>query len=163
MRARLTVTEMMVAAYVGSCRNVQSLKQNWEPGAGVGLFNTWTPNIEGVGGEMAAAKALNIYWQPIVGDHRADDVGPYQVRTNISRKLDDLCLRPKDRPDRIYISVLSFMPEFEIIGWVTGEEGKQEKWLRDGSLGRPKCFYVPRSVLHPMSQLPAATVAKEAA
>jgi hypothetical protein len=153
MRVCLTATELMVVAYVGSARNVQSLKQNWGPAAGVGLHNTWTPNIEGAGGELAVAKALNIYWQPIVGNHKSDDVGPYQVRTNISRKHTDLCLRPSDNPDRVYISVLSFMPDFEILGWVTGAEAKRDEWLRDGTADRPQCFYIPRTALHPMSEL----------
>lgn len=149
----LTWTEMMVASYVGSARNVQSLKQNWEPAAGVGTSNTWTPNVEGAAGEMAVAKALGVYWQPIVGNNLADDVGPYQVRTNISRKHDDLCLRPKDRADRIYISVLSFAPEFHILGWIDGESGKDQKWYRDGTIGRPKCFYVPKDALRAMRDL----------
>ncbi len=154
IRVRLTATEMMVAAYVGAARNVQSLTQEWRPAAGVGVANTWTPNIEGAAGELAVAKALGIYWQPIIGNNHADDVGPYQVRTNISRKYDDLCLRPKDREDRIFISVLSFMPTMEIVGWIEGSEGKRERWLRDGSADRPKCFYVPRNALRPMADLP---------
>jgi hypothetical protein len=150
----LTTTEMMIAAYVGSGRNVQSLKQDWTPAAGVGLVNTWTLNIEGAAGEMAVAKFLNIYWLPIIGDNHADDVGPFQVRTNTSRKHTDLCLRPKDNPERCYISVLSFAPGFLILGWIWGADGKVDKWLRDGSPDRPKCFYVPESALHEMDTLP---------
>jgi hypothetical protein len=127
--------------------------QRWSPAAGVGMANTWTPNIEGAAGEMAVAKALGLYWQPIIGNHRADDVGPYQVRTNISRRHDDLCLRPHDHDDRVYINVLSFMPEFEVLGWIWAKDGKRELWLRDGTPDRPKCFYVPRTELRPMAEL----------
>jgi hypothetical protein len=151
---RLTATEMMVAAYVGSARNVQSLTRDWEPAAGIGFRDTWTPNIEGAAGEIAVGKALNIYWQPIVGNNRADDVGPYQVRTNTSRKHADLCLRPKDRADRIFISVLSFAPVFRIVGWVWARDGKVDRWLRDGTPDRPKCYYVPMSALNDMGTLP---------
>jgi hypothetical protein len=153
-RVKLSQTELMIAAYVGSARNVQSLTRDWKPGAGAGVLNTWTLNIEGAGGEMAAAKALNIYWLPVIGDPDANDVGPYQVRTNISRQYDDLCLRPRDRPGRIFIGVLSFCPEFEICGWILGQDGKREEWLRDGTPGRPPCYYVPRSALAPMETLP---------
>jgi hypothetical protein len=141
-------------------RNVQSLKENWEPAAAVGLDNTWTPNIEGACGEKAVAKHLGVYWTEIVGDSKADDVAKYQVRTNISRRLNDLCLRPRDPPspirpqDRVYISVLSFLPEFVICGWILGSEGKQEQWLREGSPGRPPCYYVPCSALNPLATLP---------
>jgi hypothetical protein len=150
----LTATELMVAAYVGSARNVQSLIQKWSPASGAGLHDTWTPNVEGAAGEMAAAKYLGIYWQPIIGNSNADDVGFYQVRTNISRKHTDLCLRQRDNPDKIYISVLSFLPNFEILGWIFGRDGKLNKFLRDGSVDRPQCFYVPRTVLHPMCEIP---------
>jgi len=160
-RITLTTTELMVAAYVGSARNVQSLTRGWASAAGLGASNTWTPNVEGAAGEMAVAKLLGIYWQPIVGNPQADDVGPYQVRTNISRKHDDLCLRPKDRDDRIYISVLSFIPEFLVLGFIRGADGKQPAWLRDGSPDRPKCFYIPRAALRDLADLPqpAAEVA----
>ena len=160
IRVWLTTSELMVAAYVGSARNVQSLMQGWTPAAGVGLCNTWTPNIEGAAGEMAVAKGLGMYWRPIIGDNHSDDVGPYQVRTNVSRKHDDLCLRPRDRIDRVFIGVLSFLPEFEIVGWITGGDGKQDCWLRDGSADRPQCYYVPRAALAPMSSLPRPLLAE---
>jgi hypothetical protein len=155
-RISLTATELMIAGYVGNARNVQSLTKRWEPAAGVGVSNTWTPNIEGAAGEMAVAKLLGIYWRPIVGDHQADDVGPYQVRTNISRKHADLCLREKDRDDRLYISVLSFVPEFVILGFISGADGKRCEYRRDGSPGRPQCFYVPRVALRDLDGLEAA-------
>jgi hypothetical protein len=162
-RIVLSASEMMVASYVGCARNVQSLTKHWGPAAGVGTSNTWTPNVEGAAGEIAVAKALGIYWQPIIGNHLADDVGPYQVRTNISRKHDDLCLRPKDRDDRIYISVLSFAPEFMVLGFIKGSDGKQACWLRDGTLGRPQCFYVPRTALHDLGDIPAPAALEKAA
>lgn len=155
MRARLTQTELMVIAYVGSGRNVQCLTREYTPGAGIGVANTWTPNIEGAAGEMATAKALGIYWEPIIGNLHADDVGPYQVRTNMSRRYDDTCLRPRDKPNRVYISVLSFCPDFELIGWIRGADGKLDEYLRPGDPDRPPCFYVPRKKLLPMSELPS--------
>jgi hypothetical protein len=160
---RLSSTELMVMAYIGCARNVQSLFKERTPGAGVGDANSWTLNVEGAGGEMATAKALNIYWLPVIGDIRADDVGPYQVRTNISRKYDDLCLRPGDRDDRIFIGVLSFVPEFVICGWILAGEGKKQEWLRDGAPDRPPCYYVPRKALAPMETLPATAHASSTA
>jgi hypothetical protein len=148
----LTATELMVASYVGSARNVQSMMRGWQRASGI-QTETWSSNIEGAAGEMAVAKLLNIYWQPVVGKLDADDVGPYQVRTNMSRKLDDLCLRPRDREDRFYISVLSFAPEFHVLGFIKGADGKREQWLRDGTPGHPQCYYVPRAELRDLSEL----------
>jgi len=152
---RLTQSELMLAAYVGSGRNVQCITRNRTPVAGMGFANTWTPNIEGAAGEMATAKRLGIYYEPIIGNFEADDVGPYQVRTNMSRKYDDTCLRPRDNPDKVYIGVLSFAPDFELIGWIRGADGKRDEWLRPGDPERPPCFYVPRKALLPMEELPS--------
>ena len=154
-KQRLSQTELMVAAYVGSGRNVQCLTRGYTPGAGVGPENSWTLNIEGAAGEMATAKALGIYYEPIIGNLQADDVGPYQVRANCSRKYDDTCLRQRDKPNRVYISVLSFCPDFELIGWIRGVDGKLDEYLRPGEPDRPPCFYVPRKALLPMSELPS--------
>ena len=155
MGRRLSATEMMVAAYIGCARNVWALTHGSEPGHGIGFDNTWTANVEGAAGEMFVAKTLDIYWCPRVGADRYNgDVGPYEVRTNSSRRWDDTPLHPSDRDDRVFIGVLSFMPEFEIMGWIWGHEGKRQEWWRDGSPGRP-AFWVPRSALHSMAELPS--------
>ena len=154
---RSSKTEMMVAAYIGCGRNVQCLFGGWKPGAGLGTDDTWTPNVEGAAGEMAVAKALNLYWLPLIGDYQSTDVGPYEVRTNMSRKHTDLNLRPKDfdrgGDDKIYISVLSFAPEFEILGWIYGRDGKQPQWFRRGTPGRPPSWWVPATALHDIETL----------
>lgn len=150
---RLTATELMVASYVGSARNVQSLTRGSKARSGI-KTETWSWHVEGTCGEMAAAKLLGIYWQPIVGDHDADDVGPYQVRTNTTRKTANTLLRPIDKPDRVFISVLSRAPEFEVIGWLWGAEGKQQRYLHGGDPDYDPIFLVPRCVLHPLDELP---------
>lgn len=145
----------MIASYIGAARNVYAIARNLVPGAGVGMVDTWTVNVEGAQGELAVAKLLDIYWCPRIGDTKADDVGPYQVRTNCSRKWTDTVLRPKDRDDRIFIGVLALdPPEFEIMGWIWAHEAKQEQWLSNGAEGRPKCWFVPRPALKPMERLP---------
>jgi hypothetical protein len=153
VRILLTWAEVVVAAQVGCMRNIQSLRANRPPGNGLGVDNTWTVNIEGAAGEMAAAKHLGVFWSGAIGDLKADDAGPYQVKTNTSRKFDDLILRHTDADDRYYLLVLSFLPEFELCGWIYGKDGKQAKWLRDGTPGRT-AFFVPRAALHPLHSLP---------
>ncbi len=155
----LTWAEMLIAANVGVMRNVQSMRL----GRGRidspthqfgGMDFAWASNIEGAAGEMAVAKHLGLFWSGAIGDIEADDVGPYQVKTNTSRKWDDLILRKWNKPDRIYISVLSFAPRFIITGWISGSEGMQERFYREGTPGMP-AYFVPRSILHPMSDLPS--------
>lgn len=148
----LTWAEVLLAASVGVMRNVQSLRNKCDPGT-AGVDDTWTRNIEGAAGELAVAKYLNVCWSGEIGNYRAADVGPYQVKTNTSRRLDDLILRDTDPTDSLYISVLSFLPRFVLCGWITGLDGKQECWLREGAPGRP-AYFVPRRLLLPLAELP---------
>ena len=157
IRIKLTKTELMVAAYIGSARNVQSLHNGAEPGAGIGTDDTWTPNIEGAAGEMAVAKALDIYWVPLIGKYGAPDVGKFEVRTNGSRDRTDMNLRPRDfekgGANKIWISVLSFNPWFEIVGWIRGADGRQPQWFHNGTPGRPPSWWVPATALHDIELL----------
>lgn len=146
---KLTWAEVLLAANVGVLRNVQSLKLGRKR---IGNDDTWDCNIEGACGEMAVAKNFGNFWSGAIGNIDADDVGTYQVKTNTSRKWDDLILRKWNKPDRIYIGVLSFLPSFTITGWIYGEEGMQEKYYRDGRPGMP-AYFVPRSVLRPLDTL----------
>jgi len=153
IRIKLDWSEILVASSVGCMRNVQSLRNRCKPGNSIGLDDTWTINIEGAAGEMAVAKYLQMYWSGNVGNYNADDVGSYNIKTNTSRKFDDLILRPTDYDDKYYILVLSFLPEFVICGWIKGADGKSPSWAREGTPGRP-AFFVPRSKLNPMATLP---------
>jgi hypothetical protein len=155
IHVRLSWPQILVGAHVGCMRNVQSLRNKATPRAGVGLDDTWTINIEGACGEMAVAKHLGVFWAAEVGDLHADDVSVYQVRTNTSRRLDDMILRDHDKNHKVYISVLSFVPKFVICGWITGEDGKREDWKRVGTPGRPPCYFVPRGALHSLATLPS--------
>lgn len=146
------------ASDVGCDRNIQSLRDNVEPGAGAPLSNSWTFNIEGACGELVVAEWLGEPWTGTVGDYTAPDVGPFQVRTNTSRMLTDLCIRPRDlrkHRDKVFISVLSFLPMFEICGWIYCYECLNDpKWYRFGDPNRPKCYYVPMGALRDLRTLP---------
>jgi hypothetical protein len=161
----LTWAEMLIAANIGCMRNVQSLKlgrsrtdilPSHQDG---GMDCAWSSNIEGAAGEMVVAKHLGLFWSGAVGEIAADDVGGYQVKTNTSRRWDDLIIRKRNKPDRVYISVLSFVApapgtaKFIITGWIHGADAIQQKFWRDGLPGMP-AYFVPRSVLHPIETLP---------
>ena len=149
----LTQAELMVASLIGSARHVQASTKGWKDD--VPPEDSWGYNIEGVAGEMAAGKHLNIYWQPIVGNPKADDTGPYQVRTNSSRRLTDTRIMPKDHPAKVFIGVLSFSPQFHIIGWIWGREAlAHPEWYRVGRPNTAPVYWVPESELHPMDTLP---------
>jgi hypothetical protein len=148
----LTQAELMVASLIGSARHVQASLRGWKDD--VPPEDSWGYNIEGVGGEMAAGKHLGIYWQPIVGNPKADDCGPYQVRTNSSRRLTDTRINHTDHPAKAYIGVLSFSPLFHIIGWIWGHEAfAHPEWYRVGKRDTA-VYWVPETELHPMNTMP---------
>ena len=109
--------EVRIYTFVGKMRYKWAREHGLRPIAGAPADEIW--DIEGAGGEMAVAKALNCYWNPNVGDITAPDVGIFQVRTNCSRRLDDMILRPSDEKnrDKVFISVLCFAPVFQVLGW----------------------------------------------
>ena len=151
---RLSWPEVMIGASVGTMRKVHAMK------AGLGSADghnqgDWNSEIDGACGELAVAKWLGLYWSGTVGETKAPDVGPYEVRTNGSRKYTDTILRPrKVHGDRVYIAVLGFLPVFEIIGWIYARDGMQPQWFRNGSPDRPKAWFVPQTALLPLDMLP---------
>lgn len=153
----LTWPEVTLGAHVGCMRNIMAQREARIPGANQGLEDTWTGNIDGAIAELAVAKYLGRFWSGHVGEYDQPDVGPYQVRCNGSRKHDDMILRPRDFEkhwDDVFISVLSFLPKYHILGWKLCSDCKREEWYREGTPGRPKAYFVPRTALGPLEQLP---------
>jgi hypothetical protein len=154
IRIRLTAPELSIAAHVGVMRKLFARRATLGNADGMDPWS-WSEEIDGAAGELAVAKYLGMYWNGTVEDITKPDVGPYEVRTNCSRRLSDTILRPgKVHPDRVYIGVLAFPPVFEIMGWIFGDMGMQDQWLHDGGLNRPKAWFIPRSALTSMEKLP---------
>ena len=151
---RLSWPEISLAGNVGVLRKVYAMQRQLisKDGANQG---DWNSEIDGACGEMAVAKWLGMYWTGTIGETDKPDVGPYEVRTNGSRKYTDTILRPgKVHKDRAYISVLAFLPDFEIIGWIMGADATQQQWFRNGTPDRPKAWFVPQTSLQPLHTLP---------
>jgi hypothetical protein len=162
MRAvRLTWAEVLVAANIGCMRNVQDLQRELTPGNNQGFTNTWTPNIEGACGEMAVAKHLNTYWSGAIGRLRDADVGPFQVKTNMTRTTQNMCIH-KVSEASIYISVLSFLPVFYIVGWIKGSDivTRKAEWWHEKVPGRA-AYFVPRPAFQLIETLPTDDFALE--
>src|SRR5262245_11680704 len=158
-RVELTWDEVRLGAQVGCMRHIQCAEETRVLIASEqAQENLWANNLEGALAEMSAAKHLNLFWAGALGNYEAPDVGPYQVRCNSSRKYDDMVIRPRDvekqRADTIYISVLAFTPAFLILGWKRLRDCMQERWYRVGQPNRPKCWFVPRTALMSLDDLP---------
>jgi hypothetical protein len=148
MTARLTWCEMLLAAITGFARRIQSRVKNKSDNDMAKPKNNeeWGNEIEGAGGEMAFAKWANVYWHPGVGTYKAPDVGGYQVRTR-TESWYDLIVRNNDKDDDRFALVLGKMPDYQIVGWISGREAKQDRWRRNHG-GYGPAWFVPQAALH---------------
>lgn len=148
--------EAQLAASVGVARQLSALRQ--------GLGNRfgyrgagWDIHVEGAGGEMAAAKALGLYWSGSVDTFKLPDVGTLQIRTR-SRDNYDLIVRPGDADDEAFLLVTGSMPSYLVHGWMLGADAKREEWLKTYAARTP-AYFVPQSALHPLEGLSTAIAA----
>ncbi len=153
----LSPSEMWFAAMVGTSRCIKNIgdgiKDKNVKDDDEKLPNRWTLDIEGAMGEMAVAKDLGMFWSGAIGNLRAKDVGPFQVRTVTSDARGGNLLIQRDDPDGdAFILVLCDPPRCVIVGWLDGTSCKQEKWWAEKVKDRP-CYFVPPSALRPYNTL----------
>lgn len=147
----LTWAETFDAAIIGVMRQVQNLRDGRSDKFGASPTNGWELHVQGACGEKAVAKHLGIYWSGNLGHLRADDVGLFQVRTRSNHDY-ELILHPDDPDDRVWILVTGVAPQFRIVGWCYGHEGKNKAWWKDPAGNRP-AYFVPQQALRSMDEL----------
>lgn len=133
------------AAYVGLRRSSEAMRLGRQHRFG-GNADRWGNDVEGAAAELAVAKALDHYWQPLAADPASlpGDVGRLQVRQ--TKRADGcLILHESDPDDAPFILVTGAVPTFTLAGWLWGREGKRPEHWRT-STGRP-AFFVPQSAL----------------
>lgn len=112
--------------------------------------------LNGVYGEIAAARALGVYWPPSWGTYHDADLPPdWQVRTRRPTRdfpFPDLCFRPGDNPDHKYILVTGSLndTEYRVYGWIYGRDCVRDKWA--GHSGGYRVYYAPRRFLNPIER-----------
>jgi hypothetical protein len=144
------LNEMTTAAWVGAIRALESKTRGLKDSHGFSE-DCWDLQIEGAGGELAVAKALNVYWDGSVNTLRAPDLSGIQVRTRSQRDY-DLIVWPDDSPDDLYVLVTGQMPEYRIHGWIRGSDAMQDRWLKEHG-DRPPAYFVPQDALQPIETL----------
>ncbi len=138
--------EVSVAAKIGAARQIQSLHQGKPDAHGRGKDNGWTDHIAGVAGEIACAKALDLYWRPSVNTFKVGgDVGKIQVRTR-SRSNYQLIVRDNDDDDAKFVLVRGAIPHFDVVGWILGKDAKKDEYSQTHG-GRPAAYFVPDEAL----------------
>lgn len=155
VRVVLTSHEMLHAGLVGLTRQIDNLWERRTDRYGAQPRDGWRMHIEGALGEMALAKHMDCYWSGRLGELKAPDVGPLQVRTRVRQENAGLILHPDDRDDQLFVLVISWAPVFMLIGWTLAADGKQERYWKDIPDNR-SAFFVPHSALQPIESLHAA-------
>ena len=112
-----------------------------------------TLHLVGALGEAAVAKALGIAYEGTVDTYQEGyDVLNYEVRTRTKDSY-DLIVRPGDKNDAPYILVTQNGTTFNVWGWILGRDAKHARYLQDFG-GRPPAYFVPKSDLLPLTDLP---------
>lgn len=138
-------TELTLAVMAGVMRQVINLKLGRTDYYGAEREDPWSKHIRGACGEKAAAKFYNLYW-PGVGQLRAKDVGPLQVRTTEPGKR--LILHKTDDDDDRFVLVCGEGARWEVMGWCFGHEGKRTEYWSDPQHTNRWAYFVPTHILH---------------
>lgn len=146
MLVRLTVDELKEAESAGSDRQERT---GHLPDAHQMRGDPLARHIEGCKAEMAFAKITGQPWVAVVDDYRelaGNDVGPYGVRGTAHRK-GGLILHDSDEDERLFVLVLTGdEPDFWVMGWIGGAEGKRSEFWNDARLHSP-AYLVPQEKL----------------
>lgn len=152
MQVHLQWYEVETCAHAGVRRRVESLRRGTKDAPGFNRTDKWDIDIQGACGEMAAAKALERYWDAAVNTFHKGDVGKLQVRT--SRQESPFLIVQKYNEDTdLFVLVHGTAPDFVVAGWMKGQDAKKKKYLRSFG-GRPVVYAVPPEALRPLEELP---------
>lgn len=111
--------------------------------------------IVGVCGELAAARALNVFWYPSVNTfHAVSDLpGGIEVRsTTKTTGRVSLIVRDNDPVDRVYVLVTGEPPDMNVVGWISGADARSDEFRCNPNGDRP-AWFVPVSRLAPINVL----------
>jgi hypothetical protein len=155
-KMRLDSGEIKLAAYVGMMKRAGSMAAGLRDRHGLDANACggigWTLDIEGAAAELAFAKSRGLYWPALCDDPAGlpGDVGIAEVRQSADPEA-HLILHESDHDERPYVLVIGQIPEFRIVGWIRGAEGKRPQFWRTHT-GRP-AFFIPQGVLNVFSAL----------
>jgi len=149
MKIKLTTLEMLLAGTMGMARHMQSISRT--PSCDMPPELSLENHTTGAIGEFAVAKALGLYPGFTINNFDGPDIKPdIQVRATHKGRL---ILTNRDKDSEKYVLVLGYGPELDVVGWVWGHEGKQEKWLADMKNGRPPAYFVSTEALRPIETI----------
>lgn len=115
-------------------------------------------HIQGAEAELAVSKGLGLAWNAYCEDFKSlqSDVGKnIQVRST-DHPSGNLLVHPNDKEDAIFVLVRNYKrPEFEICGWLEGQDCKLSKYWRNsgGPFKKRPCYFIRWELLKPIEDL----------
>jgi hypothetical protein len=142
----LSPAELACASTVAALRHYSSTIRGGRDAHGLKRQVDASCHYDGACAELAAARALGVYWPASVNSYGEPDLPPdWQVRGR-SRHDYDLLVRPGDSDDHRFVLVTGTAPSLRVVGWCYGKEAKRGEFKRAYG-GRPEAFFVPASSL----------------
>lgn len=145
----LNQEEILQGAIAGAIRNTNAVCRNAKGVNGSERTHYWQNHIEGALAEMAVAKATNKFWSS--GDKSNLDIGDWEIRCTPNPR-GELVMRKRDvelgKQDKWFILVRGKYGSYDLIGWILGKDGMQDRyWKQVGD--RPPAWFIPESALTP--------------
>lgn len=144
--------ELVHAMGTGMVRSAASMSNGHNPSRSVVSSNPWEiiqRHCVGAAAELAVAKFRGVYWDGSVGTyHAVTDVPGCDVRSTPDPN-GSLILRDDDPADRWYCLVITAPPSFRLVGFIRGEDGRRDEWLRNPH-GQRASWFVPQAALLPI-------------
>lgn len=155
MIVELEPYELARWAHAGVDRRISAMTKKRKGAHGFDRdYEAWQIDVEGLLAEAAVAKALGVYFNPVVGDldTALGDVLPgLQVRSTRygfdRTNVGCLLMHDSDSDDDRFILVCGAYGVYRIAGWIEGEHGKQPSFKKHHK-GR-WAYWVPQSALKP--------------
>lgn len=143
---RLEWYEHLFASFVGASRTQHARKDGNHRELLSGRDPVAT-DICAAAAEMAAAKALNVYWPCSVNTFKkGSDIGRITEVRHTDVRTGMLRVGVNDPDDRPYVLVRGAPPNLEVVGWIWGRDAKHEKWRK-----YQEAYFVPELHLTPIT------------
>ncbi len=149
VRVELTPTELLMGQTIGTMRQAAlQLSHGVRYGA----------HIMGARGEIAVAKALNMYWDSSVNSFKSrGDVGDIEVRTTtyVPPQSCSLYVTDRDHDDRRFVLVSQIDDAtYQLNGWASGSDVKKHGVYESKAAGKPPAYWLRYDQLHDMDRMP---------
>jgi len=128
---KLTAAEFNNAAMIGCIRRITGIYRDLVEPYGKPK-NVWETDVLGAAAEQAVAKLLRVYWPPVATQpETAKGDLAYGIEVRQTKTPHGcLMLHRKDRDEAPYVLVRGKGPDFEVVGWMFGIDGKQDRFWR---------------------------------